>query len=61
MGKHALLRTQNLLKTIIDPMPFNQVPKQVLEKTEYAAKDLLKTIDDIKSGPRLSQHYERNT
>ena len=60
-AKHASWRTQNRLKTIIDPMAFNQDPKQVLEKLESAAKDLLKTIDDIKSGPRVSQHYERNT
>ena len=41
---------------IVDPMSFNQSPKQVLEKLESAAKDLLKTIDDMKAGPREAKH-----
>ena len=58
-AKHTSWRTQNRLKKIIDPMSFNQSPKQVLEKLESAAKDLLKTIDDLKSGPREAKHYEK--
>ena len=40
-------------------MSFNQSPKQVLDKLESAAKDLLKTIDDMKAGPREAKHYEK--
>ena len=58
-AKHASWRTQNRLKKIIDPMDFNHDPKQILDKLETAAKDLLKTIDDIKAGPREAQHYEK--
>ena len=47
------------LKKIFDPMSFIQSPKQVLEKLESAAKDLLKTIDDMKAGPREAKHYEK--
>jgi len=58
-AKHASWRTQNRLKKIIDPMDFNHDPKQILDKLETAAKDLLKAIDDIKAGPREAQHYEK--
>jgi len=57
-AKHASWRTQNRLKKIIDPMAFDHDPKEVLDKLESAAKDLVKTIDDMKSGPREAQHYE---
>ena len=57
-AKHTSWRTQNRLKIIVDPMSFNQIPKQVLDKLESAAKDLLKTIDDMKAGPRKAKHYE---
>ena len=40
-------------------MAFNQDPKQILGKLESAAKDLLKTIDDMKAGPREAKHYEQ--
>jgi hypothetical protein len=40
-------------------MSFNQIPKQVLDKLESAAKDLLKTIDDMKAGLREAKHYEK--
>ena len=39
-------------------MTFNQEPNQVLDKLEFAANDLLKTINDMKAGPREVQHYE---
>ena len=42
-------------------MAFDQDPKQVLDKLESAAKDLLKTIDDMKDGPREAQHYEQQS
>jgi hypothetical protein len=58
-AKHTSWRTQNRLKKIVDSMSFNQSPKQVLEKLESAAKDLLKTIDDMKAGPREAKHYEK--
>ena len=60
-AKHASWRTQNRLKNIIDPMAFDHDPKQVLDKLESAAKDLLKTIDDMKAGPREAQHYEQQS
>ena len=59
MGKHASWRTQNRLKKIIDPMAFDQNPNQVIDKLESAAKDLLKTIEDMKAGPREAKHYEQ--
>ncbi len=58
-AKHTSWRTQNRLKKIIDHMSFNQSSKQVLERLEFAAKDLLKTIDDMKAGPREAKHYEK--
>jgi len=58
-AKHASWRTQNRLKKIIDPMAFDQNPNQVIDKLESAAKDLLKTIEDMKAGPRKAQHYEQ--
>ena len=36
-------------------MAFDQEPDQVLDQLEFAANDLLKTINDMKAGPeRLS-------
>ena len=60
-AKHTSWRTQNRLRKIIDPMVFDKDPKQVLDKLESAAKDLLQTIDDMKSGPREAQHYEKQS
>ena len=57
-AKHTSWRTQNRLKNR-RPYVFNQSPKQVLEKLESAAKDLLNTIDDMKSAPREAKHYEK--
>ena len=62
MGKANFMEnTEQPKKKIIDPMAFDQDPKQVLEKLESAAKDLLKTIDDMKAGPRDAQHYEQQS
>ena len=58
-AKHASWRTQNRLQQIIDSMAFDQEPDQVLDQLEFAANDLLKTINDMKSGPREAQHYEQ--
>ena len=58
-AKHASWRTQNRLKQIIDSMAFDQEPDQVLDQLEFAANDLLKTINDMKAGPREAQHYEQ--
>ena len=59
MGKTYFMENTKSPEKIVDPMSFNQSPKQVLEKLESAAKDLLKTIDDMKSGPRVAKHYEK--
>ena len=40
-------------------MTFDQEPVQVLDQLEFAANDLLKTINDMKVGPREAQHYEK--
>ena len=36
-----------------------QKSDQVLDQLEFAANDLLKTINDMKAGPREAQHYEK--
>jgi len=40
-------------------MAFDQEPDQVLDQLEFAANDLLKTINDMKAGSREAQHYEQ--
>ena len=58
MGKTYFMENTKSTEKKVDPMSFNQSPKQVLDKLESAAKDLLKTIDDMKAGPRKAKHYE---
>ncbi|GIS37181.1 MAG: hypothetical protein Ct9H90mP9_2110 [Pseudomonadota bacterium] len=40
-------------------MAFDQEPDRVLDQLEFPANDLLKTINDMKAGPREAQHYEQ--
>ena len=58
-AKHASWRIQNRLKQIIDSMAYDQESDQVLDQLEFAANDLLKTINDMKAGPQEAQHYEQ--
>ena len=58
-AKHAFWRSQNRLQQIIDSMAFDQEPEEILDQLEFAANDLLKTINDMKAGPREAQHYEQ--
>jgi len=59
LARHAAWRAQGRLGALIETLPYNSGPAEVVARLEAAVEDVSRAIDDMRAGPREAEHYER--
>lgn len=57
-AKHAAWRTHGRLADLIESLPFDLPPEEIISQLKWAVEDVQQTISDMKAGYREAEHYE---